>query len=131
MPATATPEIFANVPKTDRLNLFQGGQPRYESVAGLLSFDKRDVAKAIEDVSVSQVRYDAHIPPVVAERMHEWALLLDLVGEHFAGDAERTALWFKTANPMLGNVAPRDMVRFGLHHKLQAFILHALAENKR
>jgi hypothetical protein len=39
-------------------------------------------------------------------------------------------LWFKVPNPLLGDVAPRDMIRFGRYKKLLKFIQSALEENQ-
>jgi hypothetical protein len=40
-------------------------------------------------------------------------------------------LWFKTPNPLLGDIAPRDMIRIGRFKKLRQFILQALSENEK
>ncbi len=80
---------------------------------------------------MSSVRYDEKIPTELHERIKEWAILLNLVAEHFKGDATKTTLWFTTPNPLLGNISPRDMIRFGRYKKLFKFIFNALAENKR
>jgi len=38
-------------------------------------------------------------------------------------------LWFRLPNPLLGDVSPRDMIRYGRYAKLQEFVMDALAEN--
>jgi hypothetical protein len=48
-----------------------------------------------------------------------------LVAEYFKGDLEKTALWFKIDNPMLGDVSPREMIRAGRFKKLIKFIYNA------
>lgn len=83
------------------------------------------------DVPVNSVRWDEKMSPELEEHISQWANLLNLVAEHFGGDAEKTALWFSTENPMLGNIAPRDMIKVGRYNKLYKFILNALSGNRR
>jgi len=52
----------------------------------------------------------------------------NLVAEFFDGDPVKTALWFRTPNPMLGDMSPRDMIRYGRYKRLQKFILEAREE---
>ena len=125
-----TGDIFANVPKQDYLSFFKEDKPVYNRIVDFLDFKKEDISKATE-VPLSSVRYDEKIPKELHERIKEWAILLNLVAEHFKGDSTKTALWFTTPNPLLGNISPRDMIRFGRYKKLFKFIFNALAENKR
>ncbi len=127
---TLTGDIFANFPKQDYLSFFKDDKPVYNRIIDFLNFKKEDISKAAE-VPLSSVRYDEKIPTELHERIKEWAILLNLVAEHFKGDAAKTALWFTTLNPLLGNISPRDMIRFGRYKKLFKFIFNALAENKR
>ena len=121
--------LFSTVHKKDDLSLYESGRPDYQKVVELLDFKKRDVSKA-SGVSEDLVRYDQKMPKELEERMTEWAAALAAVGEYFK-DLNKTVLWFKIPNPLLGNVAPRDMIRVGRFHKLFRFILQALQENKR
>ncbi len=121
--------LFATVPKDDALSLFQGGKPDFEKVVYVLEFKKKDVAKA-SNVSVDSVRYDDKMPKELHDRMTEWATAIALVGQYFK-DLNKTVLWFKVPNPLLGNIAPRDMIRVGRFHKLFRFIQNALNENAR
>ena len=59
----------------------------------------------------------------------EIANICGLVAQFFEGNAEKTALWFKTRNPLLGDISPRDMIRFGRYEKLRRFVMEALEEN--
>ena len=127
---TLTGDIFANVPQQDYLSFFKNDKPVYNRIIDFLDFKKEDISKATE-VPLSSVRYDEKIPKELHERIKEWAILLNLVAEHFKGDPTKTALWFTTPNPLLGNISPRDMIRFGRYKKLFKFIFNALAENKR
>ena len=124
-----TDDIFATVPKKDHLSLFEKDAPRYNRIVNFLEFKKEDISKAT-DVPLSSVRYDDKIPQELHERIREWAILLNLVAGHFNGDPAKTTLWFTIPNPLLGNVTPRDMIRFGRYKKLLKFIMNALAENK-
>lgn len=91
---------------------------------------KADVARAA-DVPLASVRWDQRMPAEVRERFREWANLLNLVAEFFEGDANKTTLWFTLPNPMLGNVAPRALIRYGRYKRLLKFVVTALAENRR
>ena len=125
-----TGNIFATVSEKDYLEFYENKKPVYNRIRDFLKFKNEDIAKAT-GVPVNSVRFDERIPPEVQTRMVEWANALNLVAEHFKGDAAKTILWFTTPNPLLGNVAPRDMIRFGRYKKLFKFIYNALAENKR
>lgn len=127
---TLTGDIFSTVPEKDYLSFFEGDKPNYNRIVDFLNFKKEDISKATE-VPLSSVRWDNKIPKELHERIREWAILLNLVAEHFKGDAKKTALWFTTPNPLLGNISPRDMIRFGRYKRLFKFIFNALAENKR
>jgi hypothetical protein len=120
--------LFDTVPKDDPLLLFPGGDTDYQKVVKLLDFKKKDVAKA-SDIPLQSVRYDQKMPKELEERVREWAVALSLVAQYFKNE-HKTVLCFKTHNPLLGNIAPRDMIRIGRFKKLQQFILNALGENE-
>ena len=122
--------IFSTVPKRDYLSFYKKNNLLYDRVVKFFEFKKEDISKAT-GVPLSSVRYDEKIPAELHERIREWATLLNLVAEHFQGDAKKTALWFTMLNPLLGNVTPRDMIRFGRYRKLFKFVINALAENRR
>ena len=127
---TLNQDIFSTVPKRDYLSFYKENRPQYNRVVDFLEFKKEDISKAT-GVPLSSVRYDEKIPAELHERIREWATLLNLVAEHFQGDVKKTALWFTILNPLLGNVTPRDMIRFGRYKKLFKFVINALAENRR
>lgn len=56
--------------------------------------------------------------------------LLKVVSEFF-GSEKRARQWFKTPNPMLGDVTPNQMIRIGRKSKLEHFIKTQIAENRR
>lgn len=119
--------LFATVPTKDHLSIFEGTVPRYKKVVDLLELGKRDVAGATS-IPFASVRYDEKIPSDLKERVAEWGTLLNLVAENFRGDPNKTILWFRTRNPLFGNIAPRDMIRFGRFKKVLRFVQNALAE---
>jgi len=121
--------LFDTVPKEDTLSLFPDGKPNFEKVVDVLEFKKKDIAKA-SSVPVESVRFDDKMPKELYDRMTEWATAIALVGQHFKG-MDKTVLWFKVQNPLLGNIAPREMIRVGRFPKLLRFIQNALNENQR
>jgi uncharacterized protein (DUF2384 family) len=121
--------LFDTVPKNDCLTLFPHGETDYQKVVRLLDFKKKDVARA-SNVAVHSVRYDPpRMPKELEDRLQEWAVALSLVAQFF-GDEKKTILWFKTPNPLLGDIAPRDMIRIGRFKKLLKFIQNALSQNE-
>lgn len=124
----STLSIFDTVPQ-DYLSFYEGSKPQYNRIAQFLHFNKEDISKAT-GLSKNSIRYDENMTPELKERITEWAILFNLVAGFFKGDAQKTQQWFITLNPLLGNVAPRDMIRFGRYKKLLRFVMNALAENK-
>ena len=122
--------LFETVPKEDYLTLFPSGDTDYEKVVDLLDFRKKDVARA-SNVALHSVRYDPpKMPRELQDRIQEWAVALNLVAQFFR-DEQKTVLWFKTPNPLLGDIAPRDMIRIGRFKKLRQFILQAVSDNEK
>ncbi len=126
MPATHA-NLFNVVPKRDPLNLWSSDGLDYREVSELLEYDKNELSK-LAGVAKSSVRFDAKIPRDLKERLEEIAVIASLVAEYFEGDGEKTALWFRMPNPMLGGLAPRDMIRRGRYNKLLNFVLQAQDE---
>ncbi len=127
--SSAAQTIFNSIPDQDYLGIRPpGGDWDTGKVLDLLDFRKRDVAAAAR-VPLNSVRFDQQMPKLVKEHLEKWEVALQLVGKHFRGDAEKTALWFKTPNYMLGGIAPRDMIRFGRFKKLLELIQSSLEEN--
>ena len=129
MGALSHHDIFSNIPKEDYLSLLNKGEAYSSKVIDFVGFKKDDVAKAT-GVPLQSIRYDGRMPQILKDRVREWANLFNLVAQFFDGDVIKTALWLKTSNPMLGNISPRDMIRFGRYQKLLKFVLHALSENQ-
>jgi predicted nucleotidyltransferase len=120
--------LFRTVPERDYLRFWTGQALKAEAVVEFLDFKKTDVAK-ISGVSLASVRFDQKIPKQVRDRLMEIATLCELVAEHFRGDVMKTALWFKTINPLLGDLSPRDMLRRSRYDKVRRFVMQALESN--
>ena len=120
--------LFDSTPD-DFFQLFKKGEPEGKKVVDLLQYKKQDVAAAA-NVKVSSVRYDEKMPAELRDRLIEWAIAINSVGSYFK-DQEKTVLWFKVPNPLLGGYSPKDMIRIGRFKKLFKFIQTALDENKR
>lgn len=123
-----TRALFSTVAEKDYLGFWADQSLNARSVVDFLDLDKRDVAK-LAGVASSSVRFDQKIPKEVLERLQEIANICGLVAQFFGGDVTKTALWFKTENPLLGKISPRDMIRYGRYEKLRRFVMSALEEN--
>lgn len=113
----------------DYFGLFNAsGTANAKKIAQLLNYRRQDISIAA-DTPLSRVRLEPNkIPRELLERVAEWGLALNSVGNFFK-DVKRTVLWFQTPNPMLGNISPREMIRMGRFKKLWIFIQTALEEN--
>jgi hypothetical protein len=120
--------LFSSVPVQDHLGFWAAHGLDAQRVARFLSLDKREIAH-LTDVSPASVRWDHKIPQEVLRYLTEIAVICGLVAQFFSGDATKTQLWFQTKNPLLGNLSPRDMVRYGRHEKLRRIVMDALNEN--
>lgn len=121
-------QLFQTVPKRDVLGLWSEESVNARKVVEFLSLDKREIAR-VAGVASASVRFDQKIPKEVRERLEEIANVIGLVAQFFDSDPIKTALWFKTKNPLLGQISPRDMIRFGRYERLLRFVLDALAEH--
>jgi hypothetical protein len=120
-----TAQLFSTVPRSNYLGFFpQGKKPDIRKAAKFLGFKKEEVARAT-GVPTESVRYDTRTPERMRERLREIATICELVAGYFNGDIDKTALWFKVSNPMLGEMSPRDMIRLGRYKKLLQFVLNA------
>ena len=120
--------LLRTVADKDYLGFWAESTLNAREVVEFLDLDKSDVAK-VAQVAQKSVRYDDKIPRDVLERLEEIANICSLVAQYFEGDAVKTALWFKTINPLFGNISPRDMIRFGRYEKLRRFVMDAIGEN--
>jgi hypothetical protein len=127
--STRHPALFATVASDDLLGFYEQGHFKPKSVAEFLTLKNSDVSRATA-VSRNSVRYDEAIPQPMRERLAEIANICNMVAQFFSGDRQKTALWFTTKNPMLGDISPRDMIRFGRYDKLRRFVINALIDEQ-
>jgi hypothetical protein len=118
--------LFSTV-AADKLHFWSEGELNYQKVREFVDLSTKDVSR-LAGVARNSVRYDAKAPKEVREHLGQVANICNLVFEFFSDDV-KTQLWFKTPNPMLGNVSPRDMIRFGRYNKLLRFVTQAIEEN--
>lgn len=120
------PSIFDSVPQ-DYLAFGRGASFNAKAVPLALGLKKEDVSR-LAHVSPKSVRYDEAMPEQVRERLEEIGNTMNMVALVFDGDAEKAVTWFKTRNPMLGDVSPRDMIRLGRYERLRKFIVNAMMD---
>lgn len=128
MQAQRASNIFNTVPTHDYLGILKEEDDSSKKVVDFLELSKEDVAKAT-NLPKSSIRYDERIPSELAQRLLEIGIICELVADYFKGDLRKTALWFRIKNPALGDIAPRDMIRYGRYQKLIKFVQNALAGN--
>jgi hypothetical protein len=121
--------LFDTVPP-DLMGFGLGSSFNAKSVQSFLSLKKEEVSR-IADVSPKSVRFDEAMPEPVRERLQEIAITINLVAKVFGGDVDKTVTWFKTRNPLLGDISPRDMIRLGRFERLRKFILLAMTEDDK
>ena len=120
-------DIFSNIPKHDHLGIFKEDNAS-KNVVDFLNLTQEDVAN-ITGLPKASIRYDNRIPHELLQYLQEIGVTCELVAEYFKGDLRKTALWFTIKNPALGNISPRDMIRYGRYQKLVKFIRNAFAGN--
>ncbi len=118
--------LFNTVSNKDGLRFWHGNRLDFQRVRDFTGLETGDFAR-IAGVAKSSVRFDAKAPREVREHLENIANICNLVFQFFHDDV-KTKLWLQTPNPMLGNVSPRDMIRFGRFAKLQRFVTQAMEE---
>jgi predicted nucleotidyltransferase len=116
--------LFRTVAIRDYLGFWANNRFDARAVVRFLELDKRDVAK-LTKVAQTSVRFDEKMPTAVVDRLEEIANTCALVAQFFDGDVVKTALWFKTKNPLFGDVAPREMIREVRHETVRQFVVEA------
>lgn len=120
---------FFDTVADDHMSFWQQSHFQPSRVTDFLRLEKRDVSR-IASVSDKSVRYDDKMPEAVRDRLEEIANIVNLVAGTFQGDITKTSLWFKTQNPMLGDVSPRDMIRLGRYDRLRKYVVEAALMNR-
>ena len=118
------PALTDNIAKTDYIGFWKGEAPDYQRVTDFLNINKRE-ASQMAGVARTSVRYDDRIPSELAERLEQIANIVNRVAAIFDGDLNKTSLWFRTLNPLLGEVSPRDMLRMDRYKRLAKFVIEA------
>lgn len=121
---TTRERLFSTVSDADRLKFWERNGLNYQKVRDFVGLDAKDVARAT-GVAKSSVRYDDKAPREVREHLENVANICNLVWTFFQDDV-KTKLWLQTPNPLLGDLSPRDMIRFGRFNKLLRFVTQAL-----
>jgi hypothetical protein len=116
--------LFQNIHRSDPLEFWSNHGLDYKRVTEFLDLNTTELSK-IGGVSKQSVRLDHRIPQSLKDRLEQIANICALVAAYFDGDIEKTALWFKTLNPLLGDISPRDMIRFGRYKRLLKFVTEA------
>ncbi len=130
MAIMAAPErasLFNTVPARDYLQFWQSGRFQPQRVARFLGLSKPELAQ-LAAVAQASVRFDDKAPRILRERLMDIAATCELVAEAFGGNTTKTALWFMTSNPYLGNLSPRELLQRGEHEVLQRHVLEAASE---
>jgi Protein of unknown function (DUF2384) len=122
----ASANLFKTVSNRDGLHFWKGNALNFQRVREFTGLETDDLAR-LAGVAKSSVRYDSKAPKEVREHLENIANICNLVFQFFLDDV-KTKLWLQTPNPMLGNVSPRDMIRFGRFAKLQRFVTLAMEE---
>jgi len=118
--------LFDTVPP-DRMGFGLGASFNAKAVQSFLGLKKEEVARVAE-VSPKSVRFDGAMPEPLRERLQDIAITINLVARVFGDDVDKTDVWFKTRNPLLGDLSPRDMIRLGRFERLRKFILASLSD---
>lgn len=118
--------LFDTVPP-DLMGFGLGSSFDAKSVQSFLSLKEEEVSR-IADMASKSVRFDDDMPVSVRERLQDIAITINLVATFFGGDVDKTGTWFKTRNPLLGDISPRDMIRLGRFERLRKFIWLAMSD---
>lgn len=119
--------LFNTVSDKDYLG-YTSSPSDLKRIGSFLGLGKNDISKATGQPKDS-IRYDARMPHEFQERLEEIGNIINLTASLFGGDLKKTSTWFKTQNPLLGDISPIDMIRYGRYDKLRKFILNAKAGN--
>jgi hypothetical protein len=118
---------FTSLQQSEDLAMFKKtGELNYDKIKDILGFTKRDISIAT-GIPLGLISLDENAPTELTRCFFEWIKAIELVHSFF-NDQTKTKLWFNASNPMLGDVSPKEMIKFGRYKKLLQFIQTALAE---
>lgn len=125
-----SPNLFSTVPKHKHLDFYNtSGVVEPRKVVTYFGFSNPEVA-AISNISVNSVRYNEdRIPEPIKQRFSEIANICELVANQFDGDLDKTYWWFTTDNPLLGDISPRQMIKYGNYERLRKLVQDFIAGN--
>jgi len=121
-------ELFSTIPKRDPLEIFKNhvvDKGRLGEIPKFLELEKQDISKAT-GIPKSSIRYDEKMPKALMEHLFQLAAIFILVSEHFEGNLNKTYAWFNLPNPLMGNLSPRDMIRYGRFKKVLKIVQSAI-----
>ena|SRR3990167_4290181 len=118
--------LFNTVSREDYIGYTEAG---VKEVVNFLELHKNEVSKATGQRK-DAIRYDTRMSNELQERLEEIGNIINLTASFFNGDLKKTSIWFKTKNPLLGDISPKEMICYGRYDKLRKFILNAIAGNK-
>jgi len=122
-----SPALFRNI-APDSLKFWRDNELDLKKVREFTELNNSDISR-ITGIAQSSVRFDGKVPGEILEHMANIANICNLVYGFFNSDV-KTKLWLQTPNPMLGNTAPRDMIRVGRYPKLLKFVTQALEDGQ-
>jgi hypothetical protein len=97
-------------------------------VLKMIGLSYKDAARAAR-IPEKSVKSGQPLPDELMVRAREWASIVGLVAGFFKRDVVKTAIWFKTVNPLLGGLSPKEMIAFGRAAKLRDIVDDAIAGN--
>ena len=110
----------------DGLQFWSNRELDFQRVRDITGFDVGDIARIV-GVPKTSVRFDHRMSVDVKVQMEAITNICNLVFYLFDNEV-KTKLWLQTPNPMLGDVAPRDMIRAGRCNKLLKFVVDAVQD---
>ena len=122
-------DLYGTVPPSRHMPFYDGEETDLSKVSRFFDLSK-DNLKDITGLPKKQLKFqNPKIPKPLKEYIIEIASICELVANNFNGDIEKTALWFRLENPLLGNVSPNFMIKSSLHKELKRFVLDAMDGN--
>lgn len=101
---------------------------RAEAIAEFLGLKTTEIARLVQ-LPAASVVWDSTMPQRVQEHLEAIGSEINRVAKVFDGDKAKTALWFQTPNPLLGEIAPVELIRMDKFDNLRKFIQSAVAPN--
>ena len=122
MSAESTAEvIYIETVLNDDLHLFTDKVVNEQMLINFLGLTVEDISK-FTGVPKADIIVDSKTSIITSEKLHAIAIMCQKISDFYQGDGESVVDWFQFANPLLGNISPTDMIRFGRLDKLSLFI---------